>query len=179
MKRRYSSSSSLPHMMSLRTFSRQEKCLCETKPKKNQEIFFRQDLSRRNLYSYCSNICSLCLNCKTKTNKKFADIKKKFVDFQNFQKSNFVRGKYLKIRSLINLSLGHASFHEKFGPNRFSCFDVYWIQTDRQAKYKYRLQKDSFLGHTAYLKLLICNILYNDILVEIYDLVQNNKNVDF
>jgi len=33
--------------------------------------------------------------------------------------------------------------HIKFGPDRFSCFDVYWIQTDkqtdRQAKYIFRL----------------------------------------
>jgi len=38
--------------------------------------------------------------------------------------------------------------HKKFGPDRFSRFDVYWIQTDRQtnkqtprqAKFIYRLQ---------------------------------------
>ena len=33
--------------------------------------------------------------------------------------------------------------HKKFGPDRFSRFDVYWIQTDRQtnrqAKFIYRL----------------------------------------
>jgi len=28
--------------------------------------------------------------------------------------------------------------HKKFGPDRFSRFDVYWIQTDRQAKFIYR-----------------------------------------
>ena len=53
------------------------------------------------------------------------------------QKSNFVRGKYLKIRSSINLSWGHVRSHEKFGPNRFTRFDVYCIQTPRQAKYIY------------------------------------------
>ena len=31
--------------------------------------------------------------------------------------------------------------HTQFGPDRFSCFDVYWKQTDRQAKYIYRSQK--------------------------------------
>ena len=40
MKRRHSSSNSLPHKMSLRTFSRQEKCLCETKPKKFRKSFY-------------------------------------------------------------------------------------------------------------------------------------------
>ena len=40
MKRRHSSSCSLPRKMSLRTFSRQEKCLCETKPKKFRKSFY-------------------------------------------------------------------------------------------------------------------------------------------
>ena len=30
--------------------------------------------------------------------------------------------------------------HKKFEPDRFSRFDVYWIQTDRQAKFIYRLE---------------------------------------
>ena len=30
--------------------------------------------------------------------------------------------------------------HKKFGPDRFSRFDVYWIQTDRQAKFVYGLK---------------------------------------
>ena len=38
--------------------------------------------------------------------------------------------------------------HKKFGPDRFSRFDVYWIQTDRktdrQAKFMYRLRLLSF-----------------------------------
>ena len=42
--------------------------------------------------------------------------------------------------------------HKKFGPDRFSCFDVYWIQTnkqtdkqtDTQAKFIYRLIKKVF-----------------------------------
>ena len=28
--------------------------------------------------------------------------------------------------------LGRSEVHTKFGPDRFSRFDVYWIQTDRQ-----------------------------------------------
>ena len=55
-----------------------------------------------------------------------------FLDFQNFQKSNFDGGKFLKIWSLINLPWGHARFHKNCGPDRFSRFDVYWIQTNRQ-----------------------------------------------
>ena len=54
------------------------------------------------------------------------------MDFQNFQKSNFDGGKFLKIWSFINLPRGHESSHKKFGPDRFSRFDVYWIQTNRQ-----------------------------------------------
>ena len=141
MKRRHSSSNSLPHKMSLRTFSRQEKMWNEAE--KNQEIFLRQDLSRRNLYSYCSNICSLCLNCKTKTNKKFADIIKKFMDFQNFQKSYFVRGKYLKIRSLITFLWVTRAPTKNLGPigSAVLTFIGYKTQTNkqtpRQAKFIY------------------------------------------
>ena len=64
------------------------------------------------------------------------------MDFQNCQKSNFVRGKFLKIRAFINFPWGHARSHKKFGPERFSRFDIYWIKTnkkaDRQANYIYR-----------------------------------------
>ena len=46
----------------------------------------------------------------------------------------------------INLPWDHVMSHKKFGPDRFSRFDVYWIQTDkqtnrqtdRQAKFIYR-----------------------------------------
>ena len=31
--------------------------------------------------------------------------------------------------------------HKKFGPVRFSRFDVYWIQTHRQAKFIFRFRK--------------------------------------
>ena len=55
--------------------------------------------------------------------------------------------------SFVNLPCGHVMSHKKFGPDRFSRFDVYWIQTnkqtnkqtdkqtDRQAKFIYRLSK--------------------------------------
>ena len=40
--------------------------------------------------------------------------------------------KFLKIWSSIHLPWGHARSHKKFGPDRFSRFDVYWIQTNKQ-----------------------------------------------
>ena len=33
--------------------------------------------------------------------------------------------------------MGHLRSHTKFGPVRFSRFDAYWIQTNRQAEYIY------------------------------------------
>ena len=56
------------------------------------------------------------------------------MDFQNFQKSKFVIGKFLKIRSFINLPWGHARWPTKnLGPTGISRFDFYWTQTDKQA----------------------------------------------
>ena len=52
-------------------------------------------------------------------------------------------------------------YHKKFGPDRFSRFDVYWIQTnrqtDRQAKFIYR-------WNTLYRFLCFCSILYSETL---------------
>ena len=85
---------------------------------------------------------SLCLRCKTKTNKIFGGCyKKNFVDLQNFQNPNFVRGKFWKIRSSIKLSLGYVRSQTKFGPDRFSRFDVYWIQTNKHPD-KQRISTD-------------------------------------
>ena len=36
----------------------------------------------------------------------------------------------------MNLPSGHVMSHKKFGPNRFSRFDVYWIQTNKQTDRK-------------------------------------------
>ena len=69
-------------------------------------------------------------------------VNKNFVDFQNFQKSNFDGGKFLKIWSFINLPWGHVMSHKKFGPDRFSRFDVYWIQTDKQTNRQTNKQTD-------------------------------------
>ena len=78
---------------------------------------------------------SLCVHCKRKTNQKFHGIKKNFVDFQNFQESNFVTGKFLKIRSSLNFPWSHVRSHKSFKPDRFSRL----LKTnDSQSKYIYR-----------------------------------------
>ena len=40
--------------------------------------------------------------------------------------------KRLIFEILIIYPWGHVRYHTKFGPDRFSRFDVYWIQTIRQ-----------------------------------------------
>ena len=64
-----------------------------------------------------------------------------------FYKNNRVFSKFSEIKicyslifenlSSINLPWGHARTHKKIGPDQFSRFSVYWIQTNRQAKYRY------------------------------------------
>ena len=70
--------------------------------------------------------------------------KKNFVEFQNLILKIDFCWRQLKILSFKNLPWYHMMSHKKFGPDRFSRFDVYWIQTDRQtdrqAKFIYRLQ---------------------------------------
>ena len=39
--------------------------------------------------------------------------------------------------------------HKKFGPDRFIRFDVYWIQTDRQAKFIYRCVHQKLVKSTG------------------------------
>ena len=95
------------------------------------------------LYSYLAGrfVLIFHFNCEhvlfvyivKQTHTKFLGFyTKNFVDFQNFQKSNFVRSKSLKVRSSINLPRGHARSHKKFGLDRFSCIGVYWIHTNRE-----------------------------------------------
>ena len=59
--------------------------------------------------------------------------------FQNLIKIEFWWGKFLKCLSSINLPWGHVRSYTKFRPDRLSRFDVFWIQTNRQAKYKFGL----------------------------------------
>ena len=60
-----------------------------------------------------------------------------FVDFQNFQKSNYVRGKFLKLRLSINIPWGNVRSCKIFGPYRFCRFDVYWSQIEKQTSKVY------------------------------------------
>jgi len=53
------------------------------------------------------------LIAQQKQTKISRNLQKKFVDFQNFQKSNFFKCKFLKIRSK-NIPWGHARSHNKF-----------------------------------------------------------------
>ena len=80
--------------------------------------------------------CSLCIIVKQKQ-EKFRGCYKKIVYFQNVQKSKFEKSKFLEIRSSVNLPWGHARSRNKFGPDRFSRVDVYWIQTNKQTSKVY------------------------------------------
>ena len=68
-----------------------------------------------------------------------------------------VKQTFLKIRSSLNLPWGHARSHKKCVPNRFSHFDVYWIQTEkqtpRQAKCIYRLPSKKNFMYTSSINL--------------------------
>jgi len=71
--------------------------------------------------------CSLCVHCRTIT--KFSGFYKKF---RGFSKLEFW-WRQIMVNSIIqNHPWGHTRSHKKFGPDRFSRFEVYWIQTDRQ-----------------------------------------------
>jgi len=71
----------------------------------------------------------------------FMDLIKKIVDFHKLSKSNFVRGKFWKIRSTLVISWGHARL-KKLGPigSAVLAFIGY-----KQAKYKYRWLIFTFL----------------------------------
>ena len=90
---------------------------------------------------------SLCKHCKRKTNKYFADfIKIISWILKIFKNRILLEANFSKLS--INLPWGHVRSHKKCWPDRFNSFDVYWIQTDRQtnkqtdrqAKFIYRLE---------------------------------------
>ena len=64
--------------------------------------------------------------------------KKKFKLFQYFFSSNF---------DFVSLPWGHMRSHKKCGPDRFSRFDVYFLQTDRQSTYIYRYIFQTYSRH--------------------------------
>ena len=74
------------------------------------------------------------------------------MDFQNLQKSNFVEANFWKIRLSINLPWGHVMSHKKFGLDRFSRCDVYWIQIDKQTDKQSILIEDTHLVFKCILK---------------------------
>ena len=73
------------------------------------------------------------------TKQKFCGFKKYFVDFQNFQKSNFVRSKFLKIRPSITFPGVTQGPTKVLGPIGSAVLTfIGHKQTDRQAKHIYR-----------------------------------------
>jgi len=46
-----------------------------------------------------------------------------------------IKTQIFKISIIHKPSLGSLDVPQKFGPDRFSSFDVYWIQTDRQTTF--------------------------------------------
>ena len=77
------------------------------------------------------------------------------MEFLNFQKSNSVGGKFLKIPSFINFPCGHVRSHPKFGTDWFSRFDVHWIQTEKKTE---RQTKYIFIIKNGVLYLLILQL---------------------
>ena len=51
------------------------------------------------------------------------------MDFQSFQKSNFVRGNFFENLIIHKPSLKLREVPHKFGSNQFSRFDIYWIHS--------------------------------------------------
>jgi len=72
---------------------------------------------------------------QNKDEKYFADFLKNSRIFKNFNLKTFKTHFKIFFLSFINLPCGHVMSHNKFGPDRFSRFDVYWIQTNRQTKF--------------------------------------------
>ena len=66
------------------------------------------------------------------------------MDFQYFQESNFVKG-------IHKSSLGPREFPQKIGPDGFSRFEVFWIQTIKLAS-EHRDRQLKNMGST----LIIC-----------------------
>ena len=101
---------------------------------KKLEIKFKILAIWARIYFNCEHVHFVYIE-KQKQTKNFVDfIKKNVMDFQNYQNLNFFRGKFLKIRSFINLPYGHAKKFvltrgptTKIGLNRLN-----WIQTNRQ-----------------------------------------------
>ena len=69
---------------------------------------------------------------KQKQSKISQIYKRNFVDFLKCSKIKFWWRLFENSIISINLHWGSARSHTKCGPDRFSRFDVYWIQTDSE-----------------------------------------------
>jgi len=95
--------------------------------------------------------------------------------FKIFKNRILFRGKTLKFRSSRTLPWGQARSH-KFWPDRFSRFDVYWIQKDnRQAKYIYMIYFSSYIlilySHpifSSYILLLYSHPIFSSYILLLY-----------
>ena len=90
-------------------------------------------------YLNCEHILFVYI-LKQKQNKTFADFIIFFRAFSKYCKNKNFKAQILEDLIFHKLFLGsHMRSHTKFGSNRFSRFDVYWIQTishpDKQIYY--------------------------------------------
>jgi len=86
---------------------------------------------------------SMCINI-TRLLGQFAPIfyfkslrisKYLFAHFQNFAKFKNFKTQTFEILVIHKIHWGKARYQTKFGPDRFSRFGLYWIQTERQTSY--------------------------------------------
>jgi len=78
---------------------------------------------------------SLCIHCLKK--KKSCGFYKKNRVFSTFNKNKVCWRQIFEILIIYKPSLGTCEVPQKIGPDRFTRFDVYWIQTDKQSIYIY------------------------------------------
>ena len=81
---------------------------------------------------------------KNKEEKKFCAFKKNSRIFKNLNflpKLKTFKTHFFKFLSFINLPCGHVMSHKKFGPDRFSRFDVFWIKTNRQTDRQVKIHR--------------------------------------
>ena len=55
----------------------------------------------------------------------------------------------------MNLHWGHVRSHTKFGPDRFSRFDVYWIQTNKHPQTDTQTSKVYIYVYTSQISMYI------------------------
>ena len=78
---------------------------------------------------------SFSISSSINNNKKLRIYKLFFVDFQNLLENKIMLIQFFVILSIHKPPLCHVRSHKNFWPDRFSRFDVYRLQTIKQAKY--------------------------------------------